>query len=93
MTVPTVNLLNWLARLPFLTVDDLALLTGSPAPDVETALRELARAGQVDSITPSSPEMASIRLYVLTEWARRQTATGKQVSLPLNARDIFRRLA
>lgn len=93
MTVPTVNLLNWLARLPFLTVDDLALLTGSPAPDVETALRELARAGQVDSITPSSPEMASTRLYVLTEWARRQTATGKQVSLPLNARDIFRRLA
>ncbi|MBI2766266.1 MAG: replication-relaxation family protein [Chloroflexi bacterium] len=93
MTVPTVNLLNWLARLPFLKVDDLALLTGSPAPDVETALRELARAGQVDSITPSSPEMASTRLYVLPEWARRQTATGKQVSLPLNARDSFRRLA
>lgn len=93
MTAPTVDLLNWLARLPFLAVDDLALLTGSPAPDVETALRELARAGQVDSITPSSPEMASTRLYVLTEWPRRQTATGKKVSLPLNARDIFRRLA
>ncbi len=93
MTPLTVDLLNWLARLPFLATDDLALLTGSPAPDIEAALRNLAQGGQVDWITPSSPEMASTRLYVLTEWARRQIATGKQASLPLDTRDILRRLA
>lgn len=98
MTPSTVDLLNWLARLPFLAVDDLALLTGSPAPDVEAALRERSQAGQVDSITPSSPEVASTRLYVLTGLARRQIATGKQASppgvgLPLDTRDILRRLA
>ncbi len=71
-----VELLNWLARLPFLAVDDLALLTGSPAPDVEADVRDLARAGQVDSITPSSPELETTRLYVLTEPIRRQVASA-----------------
>jgi hypothetical protein len=93
VTRPTVDLLNWLARLPFLAVEDLALLTGSPAPDIEAALRERSQAGQVDSITPSSPEVASTRLYVLTGLARRQIATGKQASPPLDTRDILRRLA
>lgn len=93
MTALAVELLHWLARLPFLAVDDLALLTGSPAPDIEAALRERSQAGQVDSITPSSPEVASTRLHVLTGLARRQIATGKQASPPLHTRDILRRLA
>lgn len=93
-----VELLNWLARLPFLAVDDLALLTGSPAPDVEADVRDLARAGQVDSITPSSPELETTRLYVLTEPIRRQVASaawasGQETALPLEPRDILRRLA
>ncbi|NJD65440.1 MAG: hypothetical protein FIB00_09385 [Chloroflexi bacterium] len=98
MTTLAADLLNWLTWLPFLAVDDLALLTGSPAPDVEAALRELARAGHVDSITPSSPELERSRLYILTEPIRRQLAVESQGSeqqsaLPLESRDILRRLA
>lgn len=98
MTTLAAELLNWLARLPFLAVDDLALLTGSPAPDVEAELCELARAGHVDSITPSSPELERSRLYILTEPIRRQLAVESQGSeqqsaLPLESRDILRRLA
>ncbi len=89
--------LHWLARLPFLGVHDLALLTGQPAPDVEGALREMKQDGLVDAVTPSSPELEGAPLYVLTEPTRRwlrSTLDGEPAqTLPLAWRDIVHWLA
>lgn len=63
----TADIFNWLARLPFLAANHLALLTGQPSPDVEAALRQMDRDGHLDWVTPSSPELDTARLYVLTE--------------------------
>jgi len=88
---------RWLARLPFLGVHDLALLTGQPEPDVEGALREMKQDGLVDAATPSSPELDGAPLYVLTEPTRRwlrSTLDGETVqTLPLAWRDIVHWLA
>ncbi len=89
--------LRWLARLPFLGVHDLALLTGQPEPDVEGVLREMKQDWLVDAVTPSSPELDSAPLYVLTEPTRRwlrSSLDGETVrSLPLAWRDIIHWLA
>lgn len=88
---------RWLARLPFLGGHDLALLTGQPNPDVEGVLREMKQDGLVDAVTPSSPELDSAPLYVLTEPMRRRrrsTLDGEPVrALPLAWRDIIHWLA
>lgn len=88
---------RWLARLPFLGVHDLALLTGQPAPDVEGVLREMKQDWLVDAATPSSLELDSAPLYVLTEPTRRwlrSTLDWEMVrSLPLAWRDIVHWLA
>lgn len=93
----TRDALHWIARLPFLSLDDVALLTGQPAPDVEAVLREMKQHGLVDAVTPSSPELDSAPLYVLTEPTRRRlrsTFDGEPVrSLPLAWRDIIHWLA
>lgn len=88
---------RWLARLPFLGVHDLSLLTGQLDLDVEGALREMKQHGLVDAVTPSSPELDGAPLYVLTEPTRRRlrsTLDGEPVrALPLAWRDIIHRLA
>ncbi|MCZ7576346.1 MAG: replication-relaxation family protein [Dehalococcoidia bacterium] len=91
------NTLHWLARLPFLAVDDLALLTGQPTPDVEGVLREMRQAGLVDMVAPSSPELDSAPLHVLTEptrhWLRSTLSTEVVRTLPLAWRDMIHGLA
>lgn len=91
------DVLRWLTRLPFLGVDDLALLTGQPEPDIEGVLREMKQDGLVDSITPSSPELDSAPVHVLSEPTRRWLTSilGEAAArtLPLAWRDIVHRLA
>ncbi|MCZ2109416.1 MAG: replication-relaxation family protein [Dehalococcoidia bacterium] len=93
------DIFNWLARLPFLAAEDLALLTGQPSSDVEAALREMDRDGQVEWVTPSSPELDTSRLYVLTEPARLHVAADQrwqnsgECALPVTHGDVIRRLA
>lgn len=91
------DVLRWLTRLPFLAVDDIALLTGQPGPDVEGVLREVKQDWLVDTVTPSSPELESAPLHVLTEPTRgwlRSTLDGETVRrLPLAWRDIVHNLA
>ena len=93
------EVLNWLARLPFLAAEDLALLTGKPVTDIDTVLHEMDRSGQADWITPSSPELDSTRLYVLTEPARRWASEQLQGPdadrlevLPLGWSEVVHRL-
>jgi len=91
------DVLQWLARLPFLGVDDLALLTGQPEPDIEGVLREMKQDGLVDSITPSSPELDGAPVHILSELTRRRlTSTLGEAAartLPLAWRDVVHRLA
>lgn len=93
----TLDTLHWLARLPFLAVDDLALLTGQPEPDVEGVLREMRRDGLVDVVAPSSPELDSAPLHVLTEptrhWLGSTLSTEVARMLPLAWRDVVHGLA
>lgn len=95
----TCDILGWLARLPFLAVDDLALLTGQPAQDIAAVLREMDRDGHVDWVTPSSPELDTDRLYVLTETARQHVAsdgrwiTAGKAALPVSTGDVVHRLS
>ncbi|MBE7518501.1 MAG: replication-relaxation family protein [Dehalococcoidia bacterium] len=97
-TLLSCDVLNWLARLPFLAADDLALLTGSPPEDVESTLRGMGRDGQVDWVTPSSPELDGSRLHVLTEPARQHVARDSDwihegvSALPIVKRDVLHRL-
>ncbi|MBE7520701.1 MAG: replication-relaxation family protein [Thermoflexaceae bacterium] len=90
------DVLQWLARLPFLGVDDLALLTGQPEPDIEGVLREMEQDGLVDSVTPSSPELDTAPVHILSEPTRRWlTSTLGEAAvrtLPLAWRDIVHRL-
>ncbi len=92
-----VEALEWLARLPFLGVDDLALLTGRPEPDIEGVLREMKQDGLVDALTPSTPELDGAAVHVLTEPSRRWLAVTIDAAavrtLPLAWRDIVQGLA
>lgn len=56
----------WLARLPFLGAEELSLLLGITKPQAARLLGELERLGWVEWITPSSPELETDRLYILT---------------------------
>lgn len=91
------DVLQWLARLPFLGVDDLALLTGQPEPDIEGVLREMRQDGLVDLITPSSPELDGDPVHILSEPTRRRlTSTLGEAAartLPLAWKDVVHRLA
>jgi len=93
------DILHWLARLPFLAARNLSLLTGQPLPDIDSALGEMDRNGHVDWVTPSSPELDSGRLYVLTEPTRQHVANerreggGDQSALPILWSDVTHRLA
>jgi hypothetical protein len=93
----TLDALRWLARLPFLGSENLALLTGQPEPHIESVLREMKQDWLVDAVTPSSPELDSAPLYVLTEPTRRwlrSTLDGEPArALPLPWRDIIHWLA
>lgn len=72
---------TWLARLPFLAPEDLALLTGRPGRDIKAVLHGMDRNGWADRIMPSSPEMDSSPLYVLTEPARQWAAgSGREAN-------------
>lgn len=91
------DVLQWLACLPFLGVDDLALLTGQPEPDIELVLREMKQDGLADSITPSSPELGNTAVHVLSEHSRRwlSSTLGEPDTraLPLARRDVVHRVA
>ncbi len=91
------DVLQWLARLPFLAVGDLALLTGQTEPDIEGVLREMKQDGLVEALTPSSPELDGAPVHVLTEPTRRRLASALDAAaaaaLPLAWRDIVHRLA
>lgn len=95
----TADIFNWLARLPFLAASDLTLLTGQPVAEVEVALHGMDRDGHVDWVTPSSPELDTARLYVLTEPARQRVANESRqgdsasVALPVAPSDVVHRLA
>lgn len=88
----TLDAARWLARLPFLGSENLALLTGQPEPHSESVLREMKQHGLVDAVTPSSPALDSAPLYILTEPTRRRlrsTLDGEAArTLPLVWRDI-----
>lgn len=91
------EVLQWLARLPFLGVDDFALLTGQPEPDLEGVLREMKQDGLIDSIAPSSPELNTAAVHILSEPTRRwlTSTLGEAAArtLPLAWRDTVHRLA
>ncbi len=93
----TIDVLQWLARLPFLGVDDLALLTGQPEGDIEGVLREMKQDGLVDSIAPSSPELDTAAVHILSDPTRRwlTSTLGEAAArtLPLAWRDAVHRLA
>src|SRR5690554_2091188 len=86
------DVLRWLAGLPFLAVDDLALLTGRPDPDIESILLRMKQDSLVDAVMPSSPEVDSAPLHVLAEPTRRwleSTLDGETTrALPLAWREI-----
>ncbi len=91
------DVLQWLARLPFLGVDDLALLTGQPEPDIEGVLREMKHDGLVDWITPSSPELDTAAVHILSEptrrWLTSTLGEAEARTLPLAWRDLVHCLA
>lgn len=93
----TLDVLQWLARLPFLGVDDLALLTGQPEGDIEGVLREMKQDGLVDSIAPSSPELDTAVVHILSDPTRRwlTSTLGEAAArtLPLAWSDAVHRLA
>lgn len=92
-----IDVLRWLARLPFLAVDDLALLTGRPDPDIESILLRMKQDARVDAVMPSSPELDSAPLHVLAEPTRRWLESTLDAettrALPLAWRDIVHSLA
>lgn len=91
--------LSWLARLPFLSLHQLAVLLGCPRPDVDLLFCDLRHTGWIDWIEPSSSEIASDRLHVLSAngW-RWLTERGEQSDvdlgvLPREWADTIRRLS
>ena len=93
------ELVIWLARLPFLAAQDLALLTGRSEANVEGHLREMDRTGWTEWVQPSSREIDSAELSVLTQPARHWVTgqlhgpMGQAPELPLSWYDIVYRLA
>lgn len=90
------EVIKWLARLPFVAAEDVEFLTGQALSDVQTLLRAMGRRGWTDWIAPSSPEIDSKRLYLLTKAARRwladqegQPATHEILPAPLTWGDVL----
>ena len=51
------QIVEWLARLPLMRLDELAVLLGEPVESVEPVLREMERRGWVDWVESSSLEL------------------------------------
>ena len=91
--------LSWIARLPFVSTSQLALLLGDPYPDVASVLHHLDGQGWVDWIDSPSPNAQPGRLYILSEPARKWAgeALGNRpnsgvLALPLARNEILHRL-
>ncbi len=90
--------LAWVARLPFASASQLALLLGDPEPTVNAGLRSLEREGWLDWVDSPVPDADAGRLYVLTDEARqwiggRLAADPDALALPLAHNEILHRLA
>lgn len=91
--------LSWLARLPFLSAHQLAILLGCPRPDVDLLFRDLRHTGWIDWIELSSSGIASDRLHVLSASAWRWLTELVERSdmdlgvLPCEWADTIRRLS
>ncbi|NJD64426.1 MAG: hypothetical protein FIB00_04150 [Chloroflexi bacterium] len=91
--------LSWLARLPFLSGPQLALLLGMPSQELEDVLRGLRQSDWIDWIEPSSPELVPNRRYALGsgawEWLTAHLdSSGIQLDvLPSTWADTIRRIA
>lgn len=90
--------LAWVARLPFVSASQLALLLGDPEPTVNPRLRALERQGWLDWVDSPVPDAGAARLYVLTGEARkwvgeRFAADPQSLPLPLATNEILHRLA
>ncbi len=90
----------WLARLPFLGAEELSLLLGITKPQAARLLGELERLGWVEWITPSSPELETDRLYILTAGCLPGlaehlglTEQGLQVTFPVGRKEVLYRLS
>lgn len=62
-----VEAVRWLARLPFLGAEEVSLLLGTAKPYAARLLAELESLGWAEWVTPSSSELDTERLYVLTD--------------------------
>ena len=58
--------LAWVARLPFVSASQLALVLGAPEPTVNAVLRALERQGWLDWVDSPVPRADAGRLYVFT---------------------------
>mgnify|MGYP001451806716 CR=1 FL=1 len=90
--------LAWVARLPFVSASQLALLLGDPEPTVNPGLRSLDRQGWLDWVDSPVPDAGAGRLYVLTgearKWLGERFATDAAAPpLPLAHNEILHRLA
>jgi hypothetical protein len=92
--------LAWVARLPFVSAPQLALLLGAPEPTVTAALRVMGRQGWLDWVDSPLPDADAGRLHVLTAEARKWV--GERLSsvpdvvntpLPLAHNEVLHRLA
>ena len=91
--------LSWIARLPFVSTSQLALLLGDPEPDVAPVLHHLDGRGWVDWIDSPLPNVEPGRLYLLSErvrnWAGEtleDRSSSGRLALPLVWNEILHRL-
>lgn len=91
--------LSWIARLPFVSTSQLALLLGDPEPDVASVLHHLDGQGWVDWIDSPSPNVEPGRLYTLSEPVRKwvgetleDRSSSGRLALPVARNEILHRL-
>lgn len=88
----------WLTRLPFLGIDELALVLGVTKPQAARTLGELERLGWVEWVTPSSTELDQERLYTIADRSFSELAvhlglTESEIqSFPLGRKETLERL-
>ncbi|MGE5594525.1 MAG: replication-relaxation family protein [Hyphomicrobiales bacterium] len=89
--------LAWVARLPFVSASQLALLLGNPELTVNTGLHALEREGWLDWVDSPVPDADAGRLYVLTDeawkWVGERFAGPDVSPLPLARNELLHRLA
>ncbi len=89
--------LAWVARLPFVSVSQLALLLGDPEPTINAEVHSLERQGWLDWVDSPVPDADAGRLYVLTgearKWVGERFAGTDVPPLPLAHNEILHRLA